>query len=376
VGEVVNRRNSTASGDEPLAKSELNPLVNPVLGRNLGRWAQVYFTTSPEKREQAVLELLHELENQARDDVSRSEPSGVSKSAPESDFRVDSPVERQPAAEDDEKTSCRSCGFQNSIANQFCGNCGLRLGVRAIGVSAHEKFSSVAPQFPESLQPRILEADNVQWLRDKSLFVLEDCPPPGRRIPKFLLVVLLIGLGVFAYLHWSGPQHPVQLPQAANTAISAPEPSMPAQEPSQVASEPSSPSAAPGAKRGVQTAVLARKESVPNISAQQSPSNSDDQSGSADGAATSAGTQELKLAERFLEGKTGTRDSSEAAKLLWKAVGKQNASAAILLSDLYMRGDGVSKNCDQARLLLVAAAKHGGSQAAGQLERLKASGCP
>ena len=370
MGEAVNRRNGIASGDEPLAKSELNPLVNPVLGRNLGRWAQVYFTTSPEKREQAVLELLHELENEAPADASSSEPSQVSGSAPESDFRMDSPAKRQPAveeaAEEEEKTTCGSCGFQNSIANQFCGNCGLRLGIRSIGVSA---------EFPASLQPRILEADDVQWLRDKSLFVLEDCPPPGNRISKFLLVVLLIGLGVFAYLHWSEPQHRVQLPAAGNRAISAPEPSTPPQEPSQVAPEPSSPTAAPGAKRVVQTALLARKESAPNIAAQQSSKNSDDQSGSPDQAASSAGTQELKLAERFLEGKTGTRDSSEAAKLLWKAVGKQNPSAAILLSDLYMRGDGVSKNCDQARLLLVAAAKHGGSQAAGQLERLKASGC-
>ena len=55
----------------------------------------------------------------------------------------------------------------------------------------------------------------------------------------------------------------------------------------------------------------------------------------------------------------GVRDSSEAAKLLWKAVSKQNATAAVLLSDLYLRGDGVPRSCDQARLLLVAAAKRG-----------------
>ena len=55
----------------------------------------------------------------------------------------------------------------------------------------------------------------------------------------------------------------------------------------------------------------------------------------------------------------GARDASEAAKLLWKAVGKQNPTAAILLSGLYARGDGVTRNCDQARLLLLAATKHG-----------------
>ena len=40
-------------GGPSLPRPELNPLTNPVLGRNLGRWAQVYFTSPPEKREQA-----------------------------------------------------------------------------------------------------------------------------------------------------------------------------------------------------------------------------------------------------------------------------------------------------------------------------------
>ena len=71
----------------------------------------------------------------------------------------------------------------------------------------------------------------------------------------------------------------------------------------------------------------------------------------------------------------GVRDSSEAAKLLWKAVRKQNATAEVLLSDLYVRGDGVPQNCDQARLLLVAAAKRGSPQAAQQLRDLESRGC-
>ena len=35
----------------------LNPLLNPTLGRNLGRWAQVYLSTPPEQREQAIANL-------------------------------------------------------------------------------------------------------------------------------------------------------------------------------------------------------------------------------------------------------------------------------------------------------------------------------
>ncbi len=71
----------------------------------------------------------------------------------------------------------------------------------------------------------------------------------------------------------------------------------------------------------------------------------------------------------------GVRDPSEAAKLLWKAVRKQNSTAAILLSDLYMRGDGVPRSCDQARLLLVAAARRGSPLAAQQLRNLESQGC-
>ena len=52
--------------DQPstLPQAELNPLLNPLLSQNMGRWAEVYFTSPPEKREQAVQELLRELESQ------------------------------------------------------------------------------------------------------------------------------------------------------------------------------------------------------------------------------------------------------------------------------------------------------------------------
>ena len=39
-----------------LPRSELNPLTNPALERNLGRWAEVYFGTPPGKRDQAINE--------------------------------------------------------------------------------------------------------------------------------------------------------------------------------------------------------------------------------------------------------------------------------------------------------------------------------
>jgi TPR repeat protein len=84
----------------------------------------------------------------------------------------------------------------------------------------------------------------------------------------------------------------------------------------------------------------------------------------------------LLVAERYLNAPAGkVRDSSEAAKWLWQAVAKQNATATLLLSDLYLKGDGVPKNCDQARLLLDAAARKGAAGAGERLRNLQAFGC-
>ena len=88
------------------------------------------------------------------------------------------------------------------------------------------------------------------------------------------------------------------------------------------------------------------------------------------------GAEEVATAERYLNGTQGTpRDSGEAAQWLWRAVGKRNLAATTALSDLYLRGDGVPKSCDQARLLLDAAARKGGRAAADRLRNLRAFGC-
>ncbi len=89
-----------------------------------------------------------------------------------------------------------------------------------------------------------------------------------------------------------------------------------------------------------------------------------------------SGAEELAVAQRYLNAGSGSsRDSREGANWLWKAVAKQNLTATLLLSDLYLRGDGVSKSCDQARLLLDAAARKGATAAAERLRNLRAFGC-
>jgi len=69
----------------------------------------------------------------------------------------------------------------------------------------------------------------------------------------------------------------------------------------------------------------------------------------------------------------GPRDQ---ARSLWSAVAQGNTSAEVALAKLYLIGGGVSKSCDQARVLLKAAAKKGNGEAIDKLSQLQSQGCP
>jgi TPR repeat protein len=67
---------------------------------------------------------------------------------------------------------------------------------------------------------------------------------------------------------------------------------------------------------------------------------------------------------------------SATPEQLWASVQAGSASAAVTLADLYMRGDGVPQNCDQARMLLVVASAKKNPQAIQKLHDLDKTGCP
>ena len=46
------------------------------------------------------------------------------------------------------------------------------------------------------------------------------------------------------------------------------------------------------------------------------------------------------------------------------------------LADIYLRGDGVPVNCDQARVLLFVASKENDAEATKKLQDLDETGCP
>lgn len=344
-----------------LPKSELNPLINPVLGRNLGRWAHAYFTSPPEKREEAVEELLRELEGEvAGGQAAISPPRTQEKAQP-------SPIEAIA-----QQQLCPGCKCSNQRGQRFCGYCGLALNPEA------ERDYPDYPQGREQLRDsRIQVSDNeeLEWLRDKALSGFEKSQAPARRGLRYLVVGVLILVAAFGYLQWaswSPARSPIQ-PSAVSSS-----PSGSSRSPAQVndVSKPNplqhqEPIAASRAVPGADEFRNKLSETGSSLKPSQQAKGPEPTNSEAD----AAGTDELAAAQRYLEGKYGARDSSQAAKWLWKAVQKQNPTAALMLAELYSRGDGVPKNCDQARLLLVAAAKRGAPDAGLRLRNLESSGC-
>jgi hypothetical protein len=70
-----------------------------------------------------------------------------------------------------------------------------------------------------------------------------------------------------------------------------------------------------------------------------------------------------------------TAGRSAAARQLWSAIGAGDSSAEVPLAELYLKGDGVPKNCEQAAVLLRAASKNGNVEALEKLKNLSKKGC-
>ena len=84
---------------------------------------------------------------------------------------------------------------------------------------------------------------------------------------------------------------------------------------------------------------------------------------------------DLQAGLKYLQGDASERNSAEAVRYLWKSVQKQNGWALVKLAGLYANGDGVAKDCDQARILVQAAARHNIPNLEAALETLHKAGC-
>jgi hypothetical protein len=65
----------------------------------------------------------------------------------------------------------------------------------------------------------------------------------------------------------------------------------------------------------------------------------------------------------------------DSVETLWGAVQAGSVSAEVSLAERFARGEGVNKNCDQAKVLMKAAADHGNREARLRLYEMETGGC-
>ena len=172
-------RNDERAVDEGLPDPRLNPMVNPRLGRNLGRWANVYYTTPPERREQAVLELVRELEGAqgAVPDIPDPESAaGDPVSAPE--MLGDPAVAAIPAPQ-----------------QRFCGHCGSPL--KRPQIEAKEEKSSLALLPPLT---HIGKNEDGEYLPSEPIETGSGHERPRAR--KHIVLVLAISAAIAIWSVW------------------------------------------------------------------------------------------------------------------------------------------------------------------------------
>lgn len=86
--------------------------------------------------------------------------------------------------------------------------------------------------------------------------------------------------------------------------------------------------------------------------------------------APAAGAAEYQRGEKYLSGRGIPRDATQAVHWFWLSEGDGYTPAAVALAKLYLSGEGVSRSCLQAKVLLTAAAEEHNKDAARMLAQL------
>jgi hypothetical protein len=80
--------------------------------------------------------------------------------------------------------------------------------------------------------------------------------------------------------------------------------------------------------------------------------------------------------EPSLRGNTSRQISAMTPQRLWASVQTGNTKSAVALAELYIKGEGVPQNCNQARVLLLVASEKRNAAAIKRLQELDKTGCP
>jgi len=359
-----------------LPRPDLNPLVNPLLGKNMGRWAQVYFTSPPAQRERAVEKLVQELQTESggkspaafeAPHIAESRPLSSNRAEmefPELPIQASSEGAPEPKSihSDDDLVVCSGCLHKNAAEQRFCGICGTALSQEIA------RKTDTAPEPPaQASSPAENPESDWGWLRERTLSSYEVNAETKSHSRVFVCLVILLVVAVGGgYLLWQNRAR-LAHEQAPALAPAVSEPSAPSINLPIVTPTASNVQQASTAKP--ETKVVSPKAAKPAAQDRAKAPTIDSIVVSPSG----DGRNELDQARRYLAGEGAPRSSWMASQFLWKAIGKQNSEAVLLLSDLYARGDGVPRSCEQARVLLVSAAKKGSSAAAQKLRSVETS---
>jgi hypothetical protein len=378
-----------------LPDPDLTPSLNPTLARNLGRWAEVYFTTPPEERDAAVQKLLRELleaeekrlgrrsaevpaspvnaelreqtvEGEARQFPVASEPIEPGSSVEVLELFVETAEPGTSAPSDSRRSplteilqiTAPSSGPsaageatlpQTEVVPAWNGNEALiqplivARGGAAVGsltseTATGDQLATNVGEISRVLRP-------VTEFRPRTLGL-------WRKIGAVAAAVMLVVL-IRSVLKSREAQPTFStLPPVSSVAASS-------------SQERASSGAISG--RVVPSAGTHPPALQPAVSREPEPSLAT--------APKQDAIPELAKAERYRLGKGVPQDSAQAVHWLWQAVAKENGDALERLAGMYATGDGVPRDCDQARVLAGAAAKKLPQDAVRMDEELRAAGC-
>lgn len=476
-----------------LPDSRLNPLLNPLLAKQLGRWAHIYYTAPVDKREEAVEQLLRELEAEsakiaaAGNAPAAAAPAALDQFAPwpeaadepirntginkpelignnndteltgneelelPAEFRESraehesfaapaSPASNDPACE--EMASAESSDAASTDAKpwpiglretetpgvdlpfkQAPADDDLANAEPASFTLPHSESLNLESQHPESpnlglrniqrAESRECEVEGIAFAPTTNQLIVLDDPPARERAPisiaggtarawylrrQSFVVAATLALAVGTVL-WVTHRSVASI-SIAHPSIAHPETAAPAEPVVSSSTQPAAPStSSPTAPDQIPLPAQSGTAEVGTTTGSQPASSPDTSLGSETRNASHAGptpppakivadkengdkddkeeTSDADLATglRYLQGAGVERDSELAVRHLWKAVSKHNGSALIVLAGLYAKGDGVDKNCDQARVLILAAARQKTKHVETALETLHQSGC-
>jgi TPR repeat protein len=201
-----------------------------------------------------------------------------------------------------------------------------------------------------------------------------------------LATAAAIGLLLMAYQHevgesliWLGEslsgktKASVMTPESkAATSASSPDTSPPGSSPSDA----STPGSSTETNAGPQASSAGKPQgaaSAPRVADAGVPTES--QPARLDTSAAGGAGQESVLERQVPRDKPDTWDSSESVESLWSAVQSGSLTAERTLAERFVHGEGVIQNCEQAKVLLRAAANRGSKEARLRLYELETQGC-